>query len=94
MGFDSTLVIPAIIARPTMLFELSESTLMNSARELGVAIVVRGLECSDIELDDLLEGQERPPEPVREFTKRFAYSADGFATRRFARVLTHLQPLD
>lgn len=94
MGFDSTLVIPAIIARPAMLFELSESTLMNSARELEVAIVVRGLECSDIELDALLEGQERPPEPVREFTKRFAHSADGFATQRLARVLTHLQPLD
>ena len=94
IGFDSTLVIPAVIARPTMLFELSESTLITGARELGVAIVVGGLECSDRELDALLESEERPPESLREFTKRFAHSADGFATRRLARALTDLQRLD
>jgi len=94
MGFDSTLVIPAVIARPTMLFELSESTLMSGARELGVAIVVRGLECSDGELDALLDCEDRPPEPVREFTMRFAHSADGYATRRLGCALSDLQSLD
>lgn len=87
IGFDSTLVIPAIIARPTMLFELSESTLMTSARELGVAIVIHGLECSDEHLDALLDGEERPAEQLGKFTQRFAHSADGNATRRLADAL-------
>ena len=92
IGFDSTLVIPAIIARPTMLFELSASTLMASARELGVAIVVRGLECSDEELDALLESEERTAEPIEKFTTLFAHSADGHATQRLARALKELHP--
>jgi hypothetical protein len=87
LGFDSTLMIPAIIARPTMLFELCESTLTSDARRLGVATVVRGLEASNEELSALLEGKERSAEQLHGFTHRFAHSADGNATKRLADAL-------
>lgn len=87
LGFDSTLVIPAIIARPTMLFELRESSLTTAARELGVATVVRGLECSDEQLSVLLDAKERLAEQLSRFTQRFAHSADGNATKRLANAL-------
>jgi hypothetical protein len=87
LGFDSTLVIPAIIARPTMLFELCESTLTASARELGVATVVQGLECSEKQLDALLDARERPAEQLERFTLCLAHSADGNATNRLADAL-------
>jgi hypothetical protein len=87
LGFDSTLVIPAIIARPTMLFELGESTLTCDARESGLAIVVRGLECSDDQLGALLDAKDRPAEELERFIRRFAHSADGNATTRLADAL-------
>ena len=87
VGFDSTLMIPAIIARPTMLFELSESSLASKAREFCVATVVRGLECSNEELDTLLEAKERSAEQLERFTRFFAHSADGNATKRLADAL-------
>ena len=87
VGFDSTLMIPAIIARPTMLFELGESTMASYARESGVAIVVRGLECSNEQLDALLDMKERPAELIEKFTRCFAHSADGSATNRLAMAL-------
>jgi len=86
-GFDSTLVIPAIIARPTMLFELCESTLTTSARELGVATVVRGLKCSDERLSALLDAKERSIEKLERFTVCFAHCADGNATKRLGNAL-------
>jgi hypothetical protein len=86
-GFDSTLMIPAIIARPTMLFELGESTLTTDARDSEVAIVVRGLECSNEELDTLLDAKERSAEQLETFTRCFAHSADGNATARLANAL-------
>lgn len=87
LGFDSTLAIPAIIARPTMLFELRESSLTTAARELGVATVVRGLECSDEQLGVLLDADERSAEQLETFTQCFAHSADGQATTRLADAL-------
>ena len=87
LGFDSTLVIPAIIARPTMLFELSESKLTTSACEFGVATVVQGLECSNEELSALLDAKERSTEQLERFTQCFAHSADGNATKRLANAL-------
>ncbi len=87
LGFDSTLVIPAIITRPTLLFELCESTLATNAREWGVATVVRGLECSNEEIDALIETKERPTEQLERFTQCFAHSADGNATERLAKAL-------
>jgi len=92
LGFDSTLVIPAIIGRPTMLFELGESTLIRDARESGLAIVVRGLECSDDQLDALLDAEERPAEQLERFSRRFAHSADGKATERLASALRESGP--
>jgi hypothetical protein len=87
LGFDSTLVIPAIIARPTMLFELCESNLTINAREFKVAIVVRGLECSDDQLSALLDAKERSAKQLERFTLWFAHSADGNATKRLANAL-------
>jgi hypothetical protein len=87
LGFDSTLVIPAIIARPTMLFELYESNLTTNAGEFGVATVVRGLECSDEQLDALLDAKERSSEQIERFAECFAHSADGNATKRLAIAL-------
>jgi hypothetical protein len=87
LGFDSTLMIPAIIAHPTMLFELCESTLATDAREFGVATVVSGLECSDEQLCALLDAKPRPVEKLERFTRRLAHSADGNATKRLANAL-------
>jgi hypothetical protein len=88
LGFDSTLMIPAIIARPTMLFELHESILTTGAREFGVATVVRGLECSNGQLSALLDATERSAEQLEKFTQRLAHSADGNATERLANALS------
>jgi hypothetical protein len=88
LGFDSTLMIPAIIARPTMLFELCDSSLTTHARECGVATVVRGLECSSKQLSALLDAKERSAEQLERFTQRFALSADGNATHRLAEALS------
>jgi len=87
LGFDSTLVIPAIIARPTMLFELCATNLTTNAREFEVAIVVRGLECSNEQLSALLDAKERSAEQLEKFTQCFAHSADGNATKRLANAL-------
>jgi hypothetical protein len=87
LGFDSTLVIPAIITRPTMLFELCESNLTTNAREFKVAIVVRGLDCSNEQLSALLDAKERSTEQLERFTQCFAHSADGNATKRLANAL-------
>ncbi len=87
VGFDSTLVIPAIIARPTMLFELSGSTLTAEAQELGVAIVATGLECTDEQLSNLLDRPERSPDQIRRFALRFAHATDGLATERLGDAL-------
>lgn len=88
IGFDSTLVIPAIIARPTLLFELRESSLLTGARELGVATVVRGLRCSREQLDGLLAATPRAGDQIERFIQSFAHSADGHATQRLATVLS------
>jgi hypothetical protein len=87
LGFDSTLMIPAIIARPTLIFELCDSTLATDAREFGVTTVVRGLECSDEQLAALLDAKERPARQLERFTRRLAHSADGNATKRLANAL-------
>ncbi len=87
LGFDSTLVIPAIIARPTMLFELSGSTLTDEAEELGVAIVVNALECTDGQLSALLEQPKRSLDEVQRFAERFAHATDGRATERLGDAL-------
>ena len=87
LGFDSTMMIPAIIQRPTMLFELRASKLFVAARELGVATVIGGLECSDEQLDSLLAAKQPPAERIEAFVQRFAYATDGLATRRLAGAL-------
>ena len=89
VGFDSTLTIPAVIARPALLFELCESTLTADARALGVATVLRGLEWKSEHLDTLLDKQERSPEQIDRFTRRFAHVADGNATKRLGDALRH-----
>jgi hypothetical protein len=87
LGFDSTLMIPAVIVRPTMLFELCESTLTEDARRLGVATVVRGLEYTDEQLDSVIGGGERPEANIEAFTRSFAHAADGRATERLAAAI-------
>lgn len=87
VGFDSTLVIPAIIARPTMLLDLCESTLTREARRLGVATVVPGFEYTDEQLDSVLEATSRPTPNLDAFTRSFAHAADGRATERLAAAI-------
>lgn len=87
LGFDSTLTIPAVIARPTMLFAEVESGLTKKARELGVATVVKGVDYSDAQLDAVLDAKERSPVLLERFTTSFAHSADGNATQRLAAEL-------
>jgi hypothetical protein len=89
VGFDSTLLIPAVWLRPTILVELRPSLLAAVARETGAATVLRSL--GEIDGSTLEKARRSFPdsEPRRaEFSRRLATATSGTAVETLGSVLS------
>ena len=88
VGFDSTLMIPAVWLRPTVLIRLRPYSVIDIAAETGAAVVASSMEAVDAELlesarllfCDSTEGRKA-------YSRRLAFKTDGHAIDRLRSVI-------
>lgn len=88
VGFDSTLLIPAVSARPTVLVRTRPSRLIDEAARTEAAQIVDGLDGVgvDILLSAIADFRNNIAQRAA-FTRTMAFTADGRATPRLAQCL-------
>jgi hypothetical protein len=88
IGFDSTLMIPAVFLRPAILLRLRSYRIVDLASDLHAALVLESIR--DFGADALKQAEltfVQTSEARHEFVRRLAYSADGRAVERLAETL-------
>lgn len=89
VGFDSSLVVPALPARPTVLVRLYPHPLPDLAETLGAAVVLDGLDALDeTSLSRAIALFQDNADARTSFVQQFSEHVDGRATRRLREVLT------
>jgi hypothetical protein len=88
LGFDSTLLIPAIWLRPTIAIRLRPSRIVDLAAELGAATVLSAM--SDFEGATFVDAEtlfHAAAGPRAEYVQRLAFQPDGRAVERLAALI-------
>jgi hypothetical protein len=89
VGFDSTLLIPAVWLRPTVLIQLRPSAVCELARTTGAAVVLDALEDIDVQSLQLSRRHFRENASGRaDFIRRVAVNPSGKAQEALVRILT------
>jgi hypothetical protein len=89
VGFDSTLMVPAVWLRPTVLVRLRPSRIIDVAAATRSACVVDSIEDIDGEVLDSARVRFAQTNHERQaFVRRLAYRPDGRANERLREVLT------
>jgi hypothetical protein len=87
VGFDSTLVIPAVWFRPTVLIGLRAARIGDLAHDLEAAVVLRSVDLGREHFEEAQRLFERSLPQRREFVRRLAYQSDGRAVERLGEAL-------
>jgi hypothetical protein len=88
LGFDSTLLIPAVWLRPTIMVALRPSVLASVASETGAAIVMSGVDdVSEAVVTEALAQHGATEAKRAEFSRRLATTTNGRAVEALDRVL-------
>jgi hypothetical protein len=88
VGFDSTLMIPAVWFRPTVLIGLRASRIVELAHSLTAAAVLQSVD--GFRQEHIEHAQRRFPDSLpqrQEFVRRLAFQPDGRAVERLSEVL-------
>jgi hypothetical protein len=89
VGFDSTLLIPAVWLRPTVMVALRPSVLASVANETGAALVVSHVDgVNDEVLTEALARHGAAEAKRAEFSRRLATTTTGTAVEALGRILT------
>jgi hypothetical protein len=89
VGFDSTLLIPAVWLRPTVMVALRPSVLASVASETGAALVVSSVDgVSNEVLTEALARHGAAEAKRAEFSRRLATTTNGTAVEALGRILT------
>jgi hypothetical protein len=88
VGFDSTLLIPAVWLRPTVMVALRPSVLASVASETGAALVVSSVDgVSNEVLTEALARHGAAEAKRAEFSRRLATTTNGTAVEALGRIL-------
>jgi hypothetical protein len=89
VGFDSTLMVPAVWLRPTVLVRLRPSQIIDVAAQSGAACIVHSLDAIDEEVLASSPGRFAGTGHGRQaYVRRLAYRPDGCANERLREVLS------